>query len=250
VAQAQSSIQAEPLSKKKRVNGQFKQPAQGKPVNPKPPNAKPVNPKPLIAKPVNPKPPIAKPKPPVIIKPSAYINTNVNTVFKNLAHVKTPNGSMVITPSTNVTTSVRPSTSAKTVIKPSAHVNTFFKTYGPTNIVVNPTANVDTVVKPSAPVKPFELKRVKLEKLENAKVDLTKVRRSVRNIMKTNRNGPGKDKDCPIEITDDDDTAVGDGDLTQEQVTQEQVDNVGPCLKTIRLWEAFDYIKEAFDCVR
>jgi hypothetical protein len=57
--------------------------------------------------------------------------------------------------------------------------------------------------------------------------------------MKTNCNGPGKDKDCPIEINDDDDaTAAGDGDLTQEQVTQEQVDNVGPCLKTIRLWES------------
>jgi hypothetical protein len=51
--------------------------------------------------------------------------------------------------------------------------------------------------------------------------------------MKTNCNGPGKDKDCPIEINDDDATDAGDGDLTQEQV-----DNVGPCLKTIRLWES------------
>jgi hypothetical protein len=60
--------------------------------------------------------------------------------------------------------------------------------------------------------------------------------------MKTSCNGPGKDKDCPIEINDDDATDAGDGDgdgdLTQEQVTQEQADNVGPCLKTIRLWES------------
>jgi hypothetical protein len=78
------------------------------------------------------------------------------------------------------------------------------------------------------------MKKIKQEKIEKAKVDLTKVRRSGRNIMKTNCNGPGKDKDCPIEINDDDDaTAAGDGDLTQEQV-----DHVGPCLKTIRLWES------------
>ncbi|WJX78278.1 hypothetical protein P8452_61520 [Trifolium repens] len=200
------------------------EPAQAYPVNPKPANVKPVNPK-LV----NP-----NPKPPLIIKPSSHIKTNVNTVFKNPTHVKTPSGSMVINPTANVTTCVKPYPSAKTVIKPSAHVNTFFKTYGPTNIVVNPNANVDTVVKPFVPVKPSEMKNVKLEKIEKAKVDLTKVRRSGRNIMKTNCNGPGKDKDCPIEINDDDDdaTAAGDGDLTQEQV-----DNVGPCLKTIRLWE-------------
>ncbi|WJX65969.1 hypothetical protein P8452_50574 [Trifolium repens] len=185
-AQHVSQDEPEPLSKKKRVNGQFKQPAQANHVNPKPVNTKPVNPKP-----VNP-----KPKPPLIIKPSAHIKTNVNTVFKNPTHVKTPSGSMVINPTANVTTCVKPYPSAKTVIKPSAHVNTFFKTYGPTNIVVNPNANVDTVVKPFIPVKPSEMRKIKQEKIEKAKVDLTKVRRSGRIIMKTNCNGPGKDKDC------------------------------------------------------
>ncbi|WJX72487.1 hypothetical protein P8452_56367 [Trifolium repens] len=229
-----SQDEPEPLSKKKRVNGQFKQPAQAYPVNPKPANTKPANTKPVNPKLVNP-----KPKPSLIIKPSAHIKTNVNTVFKNPTHVKNPSGSMVINSTANVTTCVKPYPSAKTVVKPSAHVNTFFKTYGPTNIVVNPNANVDTVVKPFVPVKPSEMKKIKLEKIEKAKVDLAKVRRSGRNIMKTNCNGPGKDKDCPIEINDDDDaTDAGDGDLTQEQVTQEQVDNAGPCLKTIRLWES------------
>jgi hypothetical protein len=98
--------QDEVVSKKRKLTAQFKPPAQ---INPKPVNPKPVN-----------------PKPPVIIKPSAHINTNVKNVYKKPAHVKTPSGSIVITPSAHVTTSVRPSTSAKTVVKPSAHVNTFF----------------------------------------------------------------------------------------------------------------------------
>jgi hypothetical protein len=163
----------------------------------------------------------------------------VKNVYKKPAHVKTASGSIVINPSAHVTTSVRPSTSAKTFVKLSAHVNTFFKTYGLTNVIVNPSAHVDSVVKPWPPVRPFELKK---PKLEYPKLDLSKVRRSSRNIFKTNSNGPGKDKDCPIEILDEDD--VGDGVLTQEQIDDgdDGPAKVGPCLKTLREIEAGEYM--------
>jgi hypothetical protein len=256
--------QDEVVSKKRKLTAQFKPPAQIKPksINPTPINPKPVNPTSINPKPVNPTPinptsinpkpvnpthinptPInpkpVNPKPAVIIKPSTHINTNVKNVYKTPAHVKTPCGSIVITPSAHVTTSVRPSESAKTVVKPSAHVNTFFKTYGLTNVIVNPSAHVDSVVKPWPHVRPFELKK---PKLEYPKLDLSKVRRSSRNIFKTNSNGPGKDKDCPIEILDEDD--VGDGVLTQEQIDDgdDGPAKVGPCLKTLREIEAGEYM--------
>jgi hypothetical protein len=115
----------------------------------------------------------------------------------------------------------------------------FFKKYGPTNVTVNPSAHVDSVVKPWPPVRPFELKK---PKLEYPKLDLSKVRRSSRNIFKTNNNGPGKDKDCPIEILDEDD--VGDGVLTQEQIDDgnDGTAKVVPCLKTLRKIEAGEYM--------
>ncbi|GAU10699.1 hypothetical protein TSUD_424280, partial [Trifolium subterraneum] len=102
-----------------------------------------------------------------------------------------PSGSISIPPSVQVTTSVKPSTST------SAHVKTFYKTYRTTNT---------TTVKPIEPKKPKPVK---------AKLDLSKVRRSGRNIFKSpsNNKGPGRDIECPIEIVDED--YIGDGGLTQ-----------------------------------
>ncbi|GAU15822.1 hypothetical protein TSUD_236380 [Trifolium subterraneum] len=111
-------------------------------------------------------------------KPPAKVKTvkpkPVNPKPVNQKPVK-PSGSISIPPSAQVTTSVKPSTST------SAHVKTFYKTYGTTNT---------TTVKPIEPKKP---------KPVNAKHDLSKVRRSGRNIFKspTNNKGPGRDIECP-----------------------------------------------------
>ncbi|GAU41149.1 hypothetical protein TSUD_190490 [Trifolium subterraneum] len=146
-------------------------------------------------------------------KPPAKVKT-VKPKPVNPKPVK-PSGSISIPPSAQVTTSVKPSTST------SAHVKTFYKTYGTTNTTT---------------VKPIEAKK---PKLVNAKLDLSKVRRSGRNIFKSpaNNKGPGRDIECPIEIVDED--YIGDGDLTQEVVDANQdVDGeakVGPCLQTLRM---------------
>ncbi|WJX63126.1 hypothetical protein P8452_48048 [Trifolium repens] len=206
---AVSSLNAthEPPTQDEVVSKKRKLTAQFKPpaqIKPKPVNPTLINPKPVNPTSINPKP--INHKPAVIIKPSAHINTNVKNVYKKPAHVKTPSGSIK---------------------------------YGPTNVTVNPSAHVDSVVKPWPPVRPFELKK---PKLEYPKLDLSKVRRSSRNIFKTNNNGPGKDKDYPIEILDEDD--VGDGVLTQEQIDDgnDGTAKVGPCLKTLRKIEAGEYM--------
>ncbi|GAU36822.1 hypothetical protein TSUD_320590 [Trifolium subterraneum] len=160
-APVQVQVPCEVVTKKRRIEGQFKPPAKVKTVKPKFVNPKPVKPS--------------------VIPPCAQ---------------------------------VKPSTSTH------AHVKTFYKTYGTTNT---------TTVKPIEPKKP---------KPVNAKLDLSKVRRSGRNIFKSpaNNKGPGRDIECPIEIVDED--YIGDGDLTQVVDANYDVDGeakVGPCLKTLRM---------------
>jgi hypothetical protein len=193
-----------------------------------------------------------------VIEPSASIHTTVHTGRSSVTNVAPsakvntfvqahPNTINIVKPSAKVLTNVKTTNTSQTTVKPSADVSTTVNTSTHSKTYVKPYTIVKTVCEPilkSVPPKPSvaPTQAPRQTKSEGKKLDLGKVRRSGRNVWRTNANkkGPGKKMDDPIEIDNDCNADVQKETDSPVKVVPEA--NLGSCLGLLRKVDTIKYV--------